>query len=66
MIFQPGVFRGLRENPQRQKELHAISAEVIEAGSEVVAVGIHSAAEAELCRDCGCRLAQGSWRGNGN
>ena len=60
--MNPAVLRGLRDNLQRQKELLAISSAVREAGSEVVAIGIRSAAEAELCRNCGCRLGQGSWR----
>jgi pSer/pThr/pTyr-binding forkhead associated (FHA) protein len=65
-ILEPGVSRGLSEHSQSQKELRAISAACREAGNEIVVVGIRSTAEAELCRDCGCRLGQGSWRVNVN
>ena len=61
VIFESRVPRGLRDNLQRQKDLSAASHAAREAGCEVVATGTRSAAEAELCRNCGCRFGQGSW-----
>jgi pSer/pThr/pTyr-binding forkhead associated (FHA) protein len=61
-LFKPGMLQGLRENAQRQKELRALNTAGRDAGSELVVVDVRSAAEAELCRHCGCRLGQGSWR----
>jgi pSer/pThr/pTyr-binding forkhead associated (FHA) protein len=64
LLFEHGVTRGLQGNIQRQQELRSLSTAARKAGCELVATGIHSAAEAELCRHCGCRLGQGSWHAN--
>jgi pSer/pThr/pTyr-binding forkhead associated (FHA) protein len=64
LILESGVLRSLKENPQRQLELRSLGAACRETGSELVAAGVRTAAEAELCRNCGCRLGQGSWRSN--
>lgn len=52
---------GLAESAPRQKQLSEIVRACGELGVRVIAVGIRTPEQAELCRDLGCDAGQGAW-----
>jgi EAL domain-containing protein (putative c-di-GMP-specific phosphodiesterase class I) len=60
----PALVRGLDKSTQRQQQLKALVEAAAGLDVQVVAVGAHGDHEARVCRDIGCRLAQGDHFGN--
>jgi EAL domain-containing protein (putative c-di-GMP-specific phosphodiesterase class I) len=54
--------RGLIENDDRRMQTQALVAAVRKLGSEIVARGVDTRAQMELCREIGCRFGQGAFR----
>jgi EAL domain-containing protein (putative c-di-GMP-specific phosphodiesterase class I) len=52
---------GLPQSAPKQKQLNEIVRACGELGVRVIAAGVRTAAEADLCRDLGCDAGQGAW-----
>ena len=57
------LVRDLHRSGERQTQVAAVVRACHEMGSEVVATGLQSRAEAEICRDLGCEFGQGEFFG---
>lgn len=57
------VVRDLDRSGERQAQVAAVVRACQETGCEVVATGLQTRAEAEVCRDLGCRFGQGDLYG---
>jgi EAL domain-containing protein (putative c-di-GMP-specific phosphodiesterase class I) len=44
--------------------MQAIIASVRKLGGEIIALGLNTQSQVELCRDLGCRFGQGTYRAN--
>jgi EAL domain-containing protein (putative c-di-GMP-specific phosphodiesterase class I) len=66
LLLSKSVVRGLSNNFERQRQLQAIIAGVRKLGGEIIASGLNTHAQAELCRELGCRFGQGTYRASAN
>lgn len=53
------LIRDLHQNASRQNLVKAITRASLDLGIEVIAEGIQTSEEAEVCRDLGCKFGQG-------
>jgi EAL domain-containing protein (putative c-di-GMP-specific phosphodiesterase class I) len=53
------LVRGVDKSTQRQQQIKALAEVAGSIGSQLIAVGVHTENEARMCRELGCRLAQG-------
>jgi EAL domain-containing protein (putative c-di-GMP-specific phosphodiesterase class I) len=53
------LVRGIDQATARQELIHALNRGILELGIELIAEGIETPAEAEVCRYLGCRFGQG-------
>lgn len=56
----PSLVRNLHRNRQRESEVRSLVQSGEALGCEIVAAGVDSEADAQACRDAGCRLGQGT------
>ena len=66
LLLAQSVVRGLANNFERQRQMQAIIAGVRKLGGEIVALGLNTRPQAELCRELGCRFGQGTFRASTN
>jgi EAL domain-containing protein (putative c-di-GMP-specific phosphodiesterase class I) len=59
IILAPSVVRGLDRSDDRQQQLQDVTRTCLGLGCEVVADGVRSEKEAQLCRQLGCRYGLG-------
>lgn len=59
----PALARGVDRSSQRQQQIRALVQAAAEVGAELIATGVHSENEAQMCRELGCRFAQGDHYG---
>jgi EAL domain-containing protein (putative c-di-GMP-specific phosphodiesterase class I) len=64
LLLAKSVVRGLSDNFERQRMMQAIIASVRKLGGEIIALGLNTQSQVELCRDLGCRFGQGTYRAN--
>lgn len=57
----PSLVRNLHRNRQREGEIRSLVQSGEALGCEIIAVGVESEAEANACREAGCRLGQGTF-----
>jgi EAL domain-containing protein (putative c-di-GMP-specific phosphodiesterase class I) len=62
VFLSKSAVRGLIENDDRRMQTQALVAAVRKLGSEIVARGVDTRAQMELCREIGCRFGQGAFR----
>lgn len=56
----PSMFKSVRRGADRQRQVQLIVRASQDLGASVIATGIDSEDDLEVCRDLGCTLAQGS------
>jgi EAL domain-containing protein (putative c-di-GMP-specific phosphodiesterase class I) len=56
----PSMFKSVRHGADRQRQVQLIVRASQDIGSSVIATGIDSEADLDVCRELGCTLAQGS------
>jgi EAL domain-containing protein (putative c-di-GMP-specific phosphodiesterase class I) len=66
LLLAKSVMRGLSDNFERQRMMQAIVASVRKLGGEIIAVGLNTHSQVELCRELGCRFGQGTYRASPN
>ena len=66
LLLAKSVIRGLGNNFERQRQMQAIIAAVRKLGGEVIALGLNTRPQVELCRELGCRFGQGTYRASTN
>jgi EAL domain-containing protein (putative c-di-GMP-specific phosphodiesterase class I) len=66
LLLSKSVVRGLSNHFERQRQLQAIIAGARKLGGEIIATGLNSRAQADLCRELGCRFGQGTYRASAN
>lgn len=64
LLLAPLLARGVDKSTQRQQQIRAIVEAAAQRHTRVVATGVHTAAEAQTCRELGCQLAQGDHYGH--
>jgi EAL domain-containing protein (putative c-di-GMP-specific phosphodiesterase class I) len=62
LLTAKSVMRGLNNNFDRQRQMQAIIAAARKVGGEIIATGLKTRPQAELCRELGCRFGQGTFR----
>jgi EAL domain-containing protein (putative c-di-GMP-specific phosphodiesterase class I) len=62
VFLSKSAVRGLIENDDRRMQTQALVTAVRKLGGEIVARGLDSRAQVELCREIGCRFGQGAFR----
>jgi EAL domain-containing protein (putative c-di-GMP-specific phosphodiesterase class I) len=60
----PALGRGVDKSTQRQQQLKALVEVAQEHSVQLIVDGVHSENEAQMCRQIGCRLAQGDHFGH--
>lgn len=55
----PAMVRGVDRSTQRQRQVKELAAAAAGLGARLVAAGLHSQNEVDVCRDLGCPLGQG-------
>jgi pSer/pThr/pTyr-binding forkhead associated (FHA) protein len=63
LMLAPLLARGVDKSSQRQQQIRTIVESAKEGSACVIATGIHSALDAQACRELGCVLAQGEHYG---
>jgi EAL domain-containing protein (putative c-di-GMP-specific phosphodiesterase class I) len=61
LMLAPSLLQGLPRNVERQRQLEAVVRASRDIGAEVIASGVENKDEAKICRDAGCRFAQGDF-----
>jgi EAL domain-containing protein (putative c-di-GMP-specific phosphodiesterase class I) len=56
----PSMFKSIRQGADRQRQVQLIVRASQDLNTSVIATGIDSQADLEICRDLGCTLAQGN------
>lgn len=60
----PSLVRNLHRNRQRESQLRPVVRAATDFGCEIIAVGLENEAEADACREIGCRFGQGTFFGH--
>lgn len=59
----PALARGVDKSSPRQKQIREVVEAASQSGTQVIATGVHTENEAQMCRELGCSLAQGEHYG---
>ena len=59
----PSLVRNLHRNRQRENQLRSVVRKAADFGCEIIAVSLENEAEADACREIGCRFGQGTFFG---
>jgi EAL domain-containing protein (putative c-di-GMP-specific phosphodiesterase class I) len=57
----PAMVRGLDRSTQRQRQLKELAVAAADLNAGLIAAGLHTQNEADVCRDLGCPLGQGDF-----
>jgi EAL domain-containing protein (putative c-di-GMP-specific phosphodiesterase class I) len=66
LFLAKSVLRGLGNHLERQRQMRSFIGNVRKLGGEIIAIGINTPSQVELCRELGCRFGQGAYRACAN
>jgi EAL domain-containing protein (putative c-di-GMP-specific phosphodiesterase class I) len=66
LLLAKSVVRGIDNHSPRQRQLQTIISAVRDLGGEIIATGLNTPRQVELCREWGCHFGQGTCRAGSN